>query len=567
MGIQNQLLASHLVSDLFTYCTDGVGFNLYEQPHRKMCGVYQRALPPPPPQHKDARQKYVMTLWPRETLKTSIGCQSAAEFYALEQKVLYGYDARILIVRSAREAAVSVLGAVEQDLSTINPVLQNAFGDLSRESPEWSENACTLNWRTVAYREPTFDTAATGVSRTGYHYDLIIVDDIANENNYESEVEMAKARRYITALIPILNAWGTLLVIGTRWGFNDPYGAIIDFNEREIREGREPLWDIHLSGYRNEDGTLFYPAYLTEEKVQEKRRVMYAMTGSDKLWMASYLNVVSTDESAVFKKAEQQYYAGEYSPRGELPAELRIHSGSLRGNVTAVECAIHVDPAVSTTGKANKTGITVVLTDSKNRYVHDSWGGKELPADIVARVIALARYYRPYTISIDVWGQQVLWVDRLRTALDEADLHDVTITQYRGLGKPGHGPLSKEKRIESLGLLFREHTIFLHEGRVGAVVHELDTYNGVTASNHFDVLDSLSHTMHISKAPRVRQYSEDLESAEYDIEFDDDEPAGEPQKAHGHAFYKAPRAKRRDFFGCPHGLHANLCFQCIHGTV
>ena len=556
------------MSSLKTYCTDGIGWNLYDEPHDMMCQVYENALPPPPDQFLDARQKYTMTLFPRETFKTSIGCQALAEYYALRMKVLYDYDTRILIIRSAREASQSVLGAIEQDLSNINPVLQRAFGDLSDNAPEWNESAATLGWRTTAYREPTFDAASTGTSRTGWHYDLIIVDDIANENNYESESEMRKARNYLTSLFPVLNSWGSLLVIGTRWGFDDPYGFIIDFNERQKAAGKPVLWDIHNEGYRKQDGELFYPVWLSEERIQEKREVMYAMTGSDKLWMASYLNRVTTDESSVFKKSEQRFYDGVYYPAGDMAAELHVKTGNLAGSVIPVECMMHVDPATSVTDRANKTGIAIVLTDKeRNCWVHDSWGGKELPADLVSRITSMARYYQPTTISIDVWGQQVLWVDRLRDSLDAADLHHISVTQYRGLdGRPGRGALSKAKRIESLGLLFREGRIFLHQGKVGPVVKELDTYNGVTASNHFDVLDALSHTMQLAKPPRADRYSEDLEALEEESE-DWDEPETFEKVAAGVAGlrYAQPKPRGpREFDPCIHSLHPGLCYQCAH---
>lgn len=522
---------------------DGLNFTLYEKPHLYMSQVYESLLPPPPDEMADAEQKFGITLWPRETLKTSMGCQGLAEFFALAWKVRYGYDGRVLIVRSAREASQSVLTAIREDLSTGNPVLQRAFGDLSYESPQWNLEGATFNWRSTNYREPTFDTAATGVTRTGFHYDLIIVDDIANETNYESEVEMVKARRYITALVPVLAAWGSLIVIGTRWGIHDPYGAILADIDRRRADKLPEGWKSWVGGIRNKDGTLFYPSYLTESRLEAKKRTMYMLTGSDKLYTASYLNVITTDESAVFKKSEQVFYTAEYYPRGDMPAILEMQSGPCEGAVIPVSCVMHVDPATSTTAKANRTGIAVVMTDhARNRWVQETWGGKELPADIVSRIVSMARHHVPDTVCIDVLGQQVLWVDRIRSALDEAGLHDVTITQYKGRATDssgaGRGPLAKEKRIESLGLLLREGSIFFHEGTTRDALHEMDYYNGVTSSNHYDVLDALAQTLHLSKAPKIGAfYNQTMEEAEWDEEFGQEfgeEIPNRGPKGHGH---------------------------------
>ena len=412
-----------------------MGYSLFEQPHREMTDYYESALPPPPDQMKNCEQRYTMYLAPRETLKTSCA-QGLAEYFVLKWKHLYGYDARVLIVRASREASQSVLAAVREDFE--KPIITRAFGPLTQDAPLWAKEAVTLPWRTTSYREPTIDTGATGVSKTGYHFDLAIVDDLANETNYMSDVEMHNARRYIMALFPVLNTWGTMLVIGTRWGHNDPYGWILNRNMLAEAKNEAPPWNVRIESCRNKDGTLFYPEYLTEKSLAQKKSVL-----DDKQFAANYLNVVIADEAQVFKKTEQRFYDGIFMPRTEMDiGRLTITEGAYAGSQLPVTCTMHIDPQTSVTQTANYTGINIVLTDpSRNYWVHKSLKTRILPADTISTVLTLARAYSPESITIDVLGQQVLWVGILRTALDEAGFRDISIVNFTGKGKVGQGLL------------------------------------------------------------------------------------------------------------------------------
>lgn len=515
----NSSLANYITRDLYTYVSEGMGYTLYEQPHRGMADFFEGGLPSfcGPVEGLESEQIRSMYLAPRETLKTSIGAQGLAEYYLVKAKIKHNYDARVLLIRATREDAQGVLGAVRQDLSDGNPVLQRAFGDLSQEAVVWTDAKIVLPWRDTVYREPSLDTASPGISRTGRHVDMVIIDDIANENNYMSELAMEQAKKYIQAMFPVMNSWGGMVVIGTRWGHNDPYGWILDQVARDEANGLDPLWRIKVESCYNEDGTLFYPAFLTQKALDTKRRTM-----DEKMFTACYLNVVSTDESQVFKESQMVFYEGDYTPRGWGPAELTVHSGNLQGLTIPVSCAIHIDPATSVADSANFTGISVVLTfPDGTRAVHFVWKGKEMPSDLISRILGYARYYLPYTLSIDVLGQQVLWVDRLRDALNDAGLEDITITQYKGKdGKVGKGLLSKAKRIESLEPLIREGKFIMHAGAVAPLVKEMKYYDGPTHANHFDLLDAVSHTMTVSEPPRTyEEYSEDLEDHEMELEF------------------------------------------------
>ena len=512
-----------------------MGYTLYEQPHKEMCAFFESMLPPPPDQMQEAEQQYGMYLAPRETLKTSIGAQGLAEYFLVKFKQKYNYDGRVLLVRSSHEAAKTVSGAISEDFSNSNPVLQLAFGDLSNGSVRWKADALVLNWRDIVYREPSIDTAGSGMSKTGFHFDMIIIDDIANEKNFESEIEMKQAIRYIQACMPILNSWGSMVVIGTRWGHNDPYGWILQKNEaareendQRKKEGKPELplpWRVEIHSCYNEDGTLFYPTYLSEKNINQKRRGM-----EEKMFTACYLNQVIQDASKVFKPDGLRFYDGLYTPDdGDEYSTLEVTEGAHKGLKVPVRATMHIDPASTATGTSNFTAIAFVLTDPDgNMWVHDSWKGKEAPSEIRSRIVAMARYNAPKDLSIDTLGQQVLWVDAIESDLKEAGIKcAVKLHKGKALkdGKITTGIRTKASRIESLEPWFREGRIFLRRGHCSAIVNEYNFYDGPTHTNHFDMLDALAQAPVFAKRPEPNRVHEDMEDKEWELEFGEDEPA------------------------------------------
>lgn len=541
-GLSN-LLAQNLTSDLFTYVSEGMGYwKLYEQPHREMCEALESHLPPPPAQMvQSATQKKFMMLAPRETLKTSVGAQGLIEYFLLKWKVHYGYDGRAALIRSSREDSYEVLTAISLDLSTQNTVLQRAFGNLSlmkdgTRSPTWKREAIILGWRDTVIKEPSILTGGAERTLTGKHVDLVVIDDIANQDNYNSPAKMNRAWGVIQSMDPVLSPWGSMIVIGTHWNETTPYVKILELNERErnrqlkdgVPEDKIVLpWDTFIrSVYRDDpghEGELYYPDFLTHERIAQKK------TGLEpKLFSAWYLNEIISDEQRVFQKQYLQFYDGEYTPDDDDIATLTLQTCSapeLVGMTLPVRATIHIDGATTVTEEANFTAYHLVLTDVDGRYwVHRSLKRKMVPSDTVSNIVADCREFVPRGLSIDVLGQQILWVNLLSSALRDAGL-SVSIQEYKGKGKDGRqgrGILSKAKRIEALEPLFREGRIFFRQGSCNALVHEYTTYAGPTKSNHYDALDALSHILTMTSKPRPEQYQRDLEQLEDD---EDDTPA------------------------------------------
>jgi phage terminase large subunit-like protein len=458
--------------------------------------------------------------------------QALCEYFLLKWKRLYNYDARILIIRSNREAAKQVLGAIGANLGGNNPIITEAFGNLKSDDFVWNSESITLNWRSTNYREPSVATGGTESPQTGMHVDLVIADDLVNETNYNSERDMLRARMKLQTLDPILNRWGSLIQIGTRWSHNDSAAFVLDMNEALAEQGKEPEWKCLIRGVYLEDGSLYYPDHLSEKVIEQKRRSM-----ESKLFTAFYLNQVIADDSKVFRPEYLRFYGGDsdYYPDDEEIASLEIKGGSLDGSKEAVRCTIHIDPANTFGADSNFTGIAVVLTTFDERYfLHETWKGKEAPSLIIARIVAMCNQYKPASLSIDVAGQQNLWLIPLKQELDKAGIR-VTIDSYRGKThdeKVGKGILGKAKRIEALEPLFREGRIYVRTGYNNALLHEYNFYDGPTHKNHFDLLDAVAHLRTMTRKPQPHIFKENLERLEM-LELEDMENEKVPKKVAG----------------------------------
>jgi predicted phage terminase large subunit-like protein len=452
-----------------------------------------------------------------------------AEYFLLKWKYLYNYDGRVLVVRASQDVAKTVLMAQRGDLGGGNPVIAKAFGDLSKNSPLWKETSITLGCRDTNYREPSIDTCGMEQSRNGLHYDMVFLDDLCNETNYESEAAMMQARLALQAYVPVLNAWGSLIHIGTRWGNLDTTGFILELNERAVKAGEPKPWRIELHGAYKDDGSLFYPAFLTEKRLRSKRTKM-----EDKLYSSQYLNKVVADESQVFNEAWLRYYDGDYEPEDMEPATLSVWNDEQNpplyaGSTFAVNAAIVIDPAATATAASNATGMAFFLTDPEGAlWVHDSWKGREAPAQVLERIVQWCVRYRPRRLSIDTLGQQVLWIDRIQDKLLAAGVTGVQVMLHKGKAikfngvemKASRGILSKASRIESMQPWFREGRIFLRRGHCEAIVHEYKFYTGPTHHEHYDMLDALAQAPVVSVKPMPEKYGEDLEAREMAEELD-----------------------------------------------
>ena len=102
------------------------------------------------------------------------------------------------------------------------------------------------------------------MTKTGMHYDLIIVDDPHSQNNVTNYDQIEKVRSWYRLLLSMLEPKGHIMVIGTRWDYQDLYATI----ETEL----STEYDILVRPAITPEGELFFPSRLDEEFLEEQRK-------------------------------------------------------------------------------------------------------------------------------------------------------------------------------------------------------------------------------------------------------------------------------------------------------
>lgn len=160
-----------------------------------------------------------LIVMPRGTFKTSIGVVGYSIWRLIKDPNL-----RILLDSELYTNSKNSLREIRQHLET--PRTEEIFGKFKNDAC-WNEGEIIINQRTKVVKEASITCSGIGAQKTGQHYDLIIADDMnspSNSNTPEGLVKVIDHYRYYKSL---LEPYGTIVVIGTRYSASDLIGTII----------------------------------------------------------------------------------------------------------------------------------------------------------------------------------------------------------------------------------------------------------------------------------------------------------------------------------------------------
>ena len=162
----------------------------------------------------------------------------------------------------------------------------------------WTDSELILPCRTRPLKEPTISAAGIDVTKTGMHYDLIIMDDLHSEKNVTNREQIDQVIQHYKLGLALLDPGQPLVVVGTHWDFTDLYQYIIDFQQSRF--------NVLIRGAYKDDGSLFFPERLDKEFLDSQRESLGGY-----LFSCQYLNSPVSDETAVFKRDYIKYKTQE----------------------------------------------------------------------------------------------------------------------------------------------------------------------------------------------------------------------------------------------------------------
>lgn len=162
------------------------------------------------------------------------------------------------------------------------------------KNTRWNTSAIDLACRTKARKEPSIDTGGVDTTKNSRHYDLIIFDDLHSEINTQTKEQIEKVKTHWKLAYSLLDPGCPVIVIGTRWDFNDLYQMIIDEHKQRF--------NIIARCAEAPDGELFYPQKLSKEFLVAKRELQGSY-----IYSCQYNNEPVDAETAKFKRDYFQY--------------------------------------------------------------------------------------------------------------------------------------------------------------------------------------------------------------------------------------------------------------------
>lgn len=153
------------------------------------------------------------------------------------QQIIRNPNIRILITNETEPHAKKFLKEIKNHLED-NKILKGLYGEF-KSKKKWSGSAIEIQQRTIKSKEPTIEIGSLETSSVSAHYDLIIHDDLHSRQNVMNTEQIDKVEQYYKDSYSLLEPDGKMILVFTRWHYDDIYGRILSrFTEKDTINGK-----------------------------------------------------------------------------------------------------------------------------------------------------------------------------------------------------------------------------------------------------------------------------------------------------------------------------------------
>lgn len=323
--------------------------------------------------------------------------------------------------------------------------------------------------RGVTRKEPTVAATSVGASAVGFHYDVVVMDDIVDKDNSATEKALQKVARWaadiasIRTKITYKSECGVLpsgktfserlgdqyVVVGTHYDPKDYY-SFIKTRSESLRFAVFSR-SIYKNGVSPDDGYLW--CQFTASMEAELRAELSEIPG---LFDAQYLNLVMNKGLQVLHTSNIIWIEAN-----ELQANCSREYTSFKHPETGLIdwCVpiMAIDPASSTTTRADFSSVAVGgVTFNEDLLALDFSTGHYSVEKLTLEIVRLVVKWKIRRMYLETIGFQSLLKGPVMRALRESGVESVGVLDY----KP-HG--NKYKRIEvALSQHFENRTILFN---------------------------------------------------------------------------------------------------------
>jgi len=442
------------------------------------------------PEVDSARVQRILV--PREIGKTT--CITKARSI---QRILNNPNHRIGIANETMLLAKGFLSEIK-DIFEQNELIRTLFPEIIPKNFHdtiWAADQIKVT-RDTTRKEPT--VLACGVDRavTGIHMSEWVLDDIMSTEAAEnartgSFTEIMKIKRWMNRLEPLCDGHDTpITLIGTPWWQGDCYDYAEELwgADAPIRRYRWVLklpdgtTQQHILEVQNEMATFRRPILEGGRSIFPEKwpmdRIDRVRRADPQLFAANLMLNPSSDVVRDFKDdwLRDKYYTwtvpGKQLYYRDLEGEQRYVQ------VKELDCIMAVDPAISESAKADRTGIIVSGSlNGREHIILEAKAERVGVHDLCALVEELHKRYQCRRIYVETIQYQ--------RALAQ-------ILAYKGLpiyeSHPGTVK-TKEMRIRTLEPYFRQGHVYFHS----RMFEFFQEYEHFPRGQHDDLLDAMSY--------------------------------------------------------------------------
>jgi hypothetical protein len=432
-------------------------------------------------------------------------------------------ETRILIVGESDSVASKNLNDIKWNLLN-NTLFRWLFPEIippDVNKTKWTDSAILLP-RAGTYDESSIMTVGVGGKTTGFHYDLIIYDDMIGEKAAKSKAEMQGAIEWFQYAPGLHNdpANGEEILIGTRWlhGSEDLYGYIMEgLVASETESGRKTGFTWYTRAALEdaegnpdiENGTPIFPERFTKE-------VLLDILAREKEYKfnCQYQNNPTAPGATDFEAEWIKYYHIDTDRQTLIPTD-----GTPSIKLSALHRISFLDP--SSGGKTAKcqNGLVVIGGDHLHRiFLIEPFGKNCTYGEILEyNCIFNDRYHLHECFFEEIGAQKTLEDIMIERRAQEVCRACGKIHRKLTL-KPFHPPsgrseMNKDERIRSyLQTPLQEGRVYIPMGARGSVIK-----TQITVFPHGklkDILDALASATHLLKFP----LSEEQITAQREVE-------------------------------------------------
>jgi hypothetical protein len=419
-------------------------------------------------------------------------------------------ETRILIVGESDTVAAKNLRDIKWNLQN-NQVLKWLFPEiipLDTNKTKWTDTEILLP-RYGTYDESSITTIGVGAKTTGFHWDLIIYDDMVGEKAAKSAAEMNSAIEWFQYAPGLLNdpANGEEILIGTRWkhGDEDLYGYIMqNLQMGELDTGRKIGFSWYIrAALEDEDGNAdrqngspIFPERFTKDTLEE-----IAHREKEYKFSCQYMNDPTAPGATDFDANWLKYFQVDQDRKTLIPMD-----GTPPIHLSQLNRISFYDPSAGGVSAKCQNAIVGLGGDHLRRiFILESWGkncsfGEALESwhQLHDRYLFSENFYE------NVGAQKAIGDIELER-LSQPVCRQCQKTHRRLRPKPFHPPsgkgeVNKDERIRLYSQTpMEEGRIYLRYGPLGSAIK--NQFIVFPHGKLKDLIDAASSGIHLLKFP------------------------------------------------------------------